>query len=72
MMLASQEREKRKAQEERSELQQILQHVQGRCREKIRVGNHDVESLGPPFLSYRPRRRSMRRWWLWPTSWRAS
>ena len=36
-MLASVKDEKRKAQEENSELQQILLHVQGRCREKIRV-----------------------------------
>ena len=37
MMLASLEKEKQKAQEERNEVQQILQHVQGRCQEKIRV-----------------------------------
>ena len=37
MMLSSLEEEKRKAQEEKNELQQILQHVQGRCQEKIRV-----------------------------------
>ena len=44
-MLASVKDEKRKAQEENSELQQILLHVQGRCREKIRVRITTVEPL---------------------------